>query len=115
MPRVKRGSVRTQKRKKVIKAAKGYTGRRKNVYRLAQEATTKAGAYAYRDRRNKKRVMRRLWQTQLNNAVRNYGLKYSELINILKKKEIDLDRKVLSQMAREYPKTFKAFIESIKA
>lgn len=115
MPRVKRGVVRTQKRKKVTKAAKGYTGRRKNVYRLAKEATTKAGAYAYRDRRNKKRVLRRLWQTQLNNAVRQYGVKYSELINLLKQKNIELDRKVLSQLAREYPKTFKAFIDSIKA
>ncbi|MGB0757439.1 MAG: 50S ribosomal protein L20 [Patescibacteria group bacterium] len=115
MPRVKRGINRIKKRKKLLSKAKGYTNRRKNVTRLAKEATTKAGAYAYRDRRNKKRVMRRLWQTQLNNAARMHGMKYSELIHVMKKKSIELDRKVLSQIAKQYPEVFKKFIESLKA
>lgn len=114
MPRVKRGKVRTKKRSKLTKSTKGYTGRRKNVVRLAKETETKAGAYAYRDRRNKKRVNRRLWQIQLGNAVRWHDLSYSKFIDILKKKKIDLDRKVLAQMAKEYPDVFAAFVKEIK-
>ncbi len=114
MPRVKRGTSHVKKRRKLTKATKGYTGRRKNVLRLAKETSTKAGAYAYRDRRTKKRVMRRLWQTRLNNAVRQYDLSYSQFINLLKNKKIDLDRKVLSQLAVEYPDVFAAFIKEIK-
>lgn len=98
-----------------MKAAKGYTGRRKNVLKLVKETTTKAGAYAYRDRRTKKRVQRRLWQTQLNNAVRQYGVSYSQFINLLKKSGSALDRKVLSELARNYPNSFQALVEKLKA
>ena len=115
MPRVKRGINRTKKRKKLLSQTKGFSNRRKNVTRLAKEASTKAGAYAYRDRRTKKRVMRRLWQTQLNNAARLHGMKYSQLIDAMKKKGIELDRKVLSQIAKTYPDAFKKFIESLKS
>lgn len=114
MPRVKRGTTHLKKRKKLLKQAKGYKWGRKKRIKLAKEAVTKAGAYAYRDRRNKKRVMRRLWQTQLNAAVRQYGLNYSGFIHILKQKKINLDRKVLSQLAREHPAVFEKFIEKIK-
>jgi len=114
MPRVKRGTSHVKKRKALLKKTKGFSNRRKNVLRLAKEAATKSGAYAYRDRRTKKRVMRRLWKTQLNNAARLHGMKYSELINAMKKKKIELDRKVLSEIAKKYPAVFKKFIESIK-
>jgi len=115
MPRVKRGIGHVKKRKTLLKKVKGFSNRRKNIIKLATEANNKAGAYAYRDRRTKKRVMRRLWQTQLNNAARLHGMKYSELINIMKKKAIELDRKVLSEIAKKYPDVFKKFIESLKA
>ena len=113
MPRVKRGTTASKRRKKVIKAAKGFKWRRKTNYRAAKEAIIKAGKYAYRDRRNKKRMMRRLWILRLNNAVKEYGLRYSTFINSLKKKKIELDRKVLSEMAMENPTIFKKFIETI--
>jgi len=115
MPRVKRGVIASKRRKKVIKAAKGYKWRRKSNYRAAKEAVIKAGKYAYRDRKAKKRVMRRLWITRLNNAVRLYGMKYSELVKIMKDQKIELDRKVLSQMAVENPEAFERFINKIKA
>ena len=114
MPRVKRGKTHLKKRKKLLKSTKGYTGRRKSILKLAKETSTKAGAYAYRDRRNKKRVARRLWQVQLNNAVRLHGLTYSQFINLLKKNKVELDRKVLSQLAKEYPATFEKFVASLK-
>ena len=114
MSRIKRGTTASKRRKKVIKAAKGFKWRRKSNYRAAKEALIKAGKYAYRDRRNKKRVMRRLWILRLNNAVREYGLKYSTFIKTLKDQKIDLDRKVLSQMAVENPNTFKKFVEVVK-
>jgi large subunit ribosomal protein L20 len=114
MSRVKRGVTASKRRKKVIKAAKGYKWRRKSNYRAAKEAVIKAGKYAFRDRRTKKRVMRRLWITRLNNAVREYGTKYSAFIKVLKTKKIDLDRKVLSELAMENPDVFKRFMESVK-
>lgn len=114
MPRVKRGVAASKRRNKVIKAAKGFKWRRKSTYKAAKQAVIKAGKYAYRDRRNKKRTFRRLWILRLNNAVREFGLKYSTFIQTLKVKKIDLDRKVLSQMAIENPETFKKFIEKIK-
>ncbi len=114
MSRVKRGVIANKRRKKIIKAAKGYKWRRKSNYRAAKEAVIKAGKYAYRDRRNKKRVMRRLWILRLNNAVREFGLKYSAFIKTLKDKKIELDRKVLSQMAVENPNIFEKFIETVK-
>lgn len=115
MPRVKRGTIANKRRKKVLKAAKGYKWRRKNTYRAAKEAVLKAGKYAYRDRRNKKRTFRALWILRLNNALRQFDLKYSTFIKLLKDKQIDLDRKVLSQMAMEEPEVFAKFIETCKA
>ena len=114
MPRVKRGVMASKRRKKVIKAAKGYRWRRKSNYRAAKEAVIKAGKYSYRDRKTKKRVMRRLWITRLNIAVREYGLKYSALIKIMKDKKIELDRKILSQIAIEKPEIFAKLIKKIK-
>lgn len=93
---------------------KGFRWRRKSNFRAAKEALLKAGKYAYRDRRTKKRTMRRLWIVRLNNAVRLLGLKYSALINIQTKKKNELDRKVLSQMAVEDPKVFEKLIEGLK-
>ncbi len=114
MSRIKRGTTASKRRKKVIKAAKGFRWRRKSNYRAAKEAIIKAGTYAYRDRRAKKRVFRRLWILRLNNAVREHGLKYSSFIKLLKDKKVELDRKVMSQMAVENPKTFTKFIEKVK-
>ncbi len=114
MTRVKRGVTAGKRRKNVLKLTKGFRWRRKSNYRAAKEAMLKAGKYAYRDRRAKKRVMRSLWILRLNNAVRNFDLTYSKFIKILKDKKIKLDRKVLSQMAMENPKIFKKFVEEIK-
>ena len=114
MARVKRGKVRAKKRKKLLSQAKGYKWGRKKKTRLAKPAIKKAGVYAYRDRKNKKRVNRRLWQTKLNAAVRVYGLSYSKFIDGLKKKNIDLDRKILSQIAEKNPEIFKQIVDKIK-
>lgn len=114
MTRVKRGTTASKRRKKVLQMAKGYRWRRSKNYKAAKEAVIKAGKYSYRDRRTKKRVNRRVWITRLNNAVRELGLKYSELIKIQKDKDIQLDRKVLSQMAVDEPKVFEKFVENIK-
>lgn len=99
MPRVKRGVTARARHKKVISAAKGYRGRRNNVYRIAKQAVMRAGQYAYRDRRNKKRVFRALWIARINAGAREHGLTYSKFMNGLKKASIELDRKVLSDMA----------------
>lgn len=114
MTRVKRGVTASKRRKNTLKMTKGFRWRRKSNFRAAKEALLKAGKYAYRDRRTKKRTMRSLWILRLNNAVRNFDLTYSKFIKILKDRKIELDRKVLSQMAMENPKTFKKFIEKIK-
>ncbi len=115
MPRVKRGRVRTKKRKALLSQTKGYRWGRKNLTKQAKTATKKAGAYALRDRRAKKRVNRRLWQTKLNAASREHGLKYSDLIYLMKKKNIALDRKVMADMAENNPQVFKELIQQIKA
>lgn len=99
MARVKRGVVARARHKKVIDAAKGYRGRRKNVYRVAVQAVIKAGQYAYRDRRQKKRQFRALWIARINAAVRSLDMTYSKFINGLKKANIEIDRKVLADMA----------------
>ena len=104
----------SKRRKNVLKQAKGYKWRRKNTFRAAKQAVIKAGKYAYRDRRTKKRTFRRLWILRLNNALRQYGLKYSTFIKTMKDKKIELDRKVLSQMAVENPGIFEKFIEKTK-
>ncbi len=115
MPRVKRGTTHLKKRKKLLKATKGYKWGRKSKVKLAKAAAAKAGAYALRDRRAKKRVNRRLWQVRLNAAVRERGLTYSQFIHLLKDKQIELDRKVLSQIALEYPKVFDKIVELVKS
>ncbi|MDH4330365.1 MAG: 50S ribosomal protein L20 [Candidatus Moranbacteria bacterium] len=114
MTRIKRGVSASKRRKNVLKLTKGFRWRRKSNFRAAKEAMLKAGKYAHRDRRAKKRVMRSLWITRLNNAIRQFGIKYSELIKIQKDKNIELDRKVLSQLAMEDPKVFEKFAEEVK-
>ena len=99
MPRVKRGVTAHAKHKKVLKAAKGYYGARSRVYRVAKQAVIKAGQYAYRDRRQRKRQFRALWITRINAAARLNGLSYSRFMNGLKQAEIEIDRKVLADIA----------------
>jgi large subunit ribosomal protein L20 len=99
MPRVKRGVTARARHKKVINLAKGYRGRRGNVYRIAKEAVMKAGQYAYRDRRQRKRQFRTLWIARINAAAREQGMSYSVFMNGLKRAAIDIDRKVLADLA----------------
>src|SRR6478609_10194631 len=99
MPRVKRGVQARRRHKKILKQAKGYYGARSRVYRVAKQAVIKAGQYAYRDRRQKKRQFRALWIIRINAQARECGLSYSRLINGLKKANIELDRKILADMA----------------
>lgn len=115
MPRVKRGVTARAHHKKVISAAKGYRGRRNNVYRIAKQAVMRAGQYAYRDRRNKKRVFRALWIARINAGAREHGLTYSKFMNGLKKASIELDRKVLSDMAIHDKVAFAAIVNQVKA
>ena len=103
-----------KKRKKILKEAKGYFGRRKNVYTVAKNAVEKGLTYAYRDRRNKKRSFRALWILRINAAARQNGLSYSELINKLKESKIDLNRKVLADMAMNDPENFSKLVNSLK-
>lgn len=115
MPRVKRGVTARARHKKVMKAAKGYYGARSRVYRVAVQAVTKAGQYAYRDRRQKKRQFRQLWIARINAAARQNGLSYSRLIDGLKKASIEIDRKILSDIAVHDKATFTALVEKAKA
>ena len=114
MPRVKRGVTARARHKKVIDAAKGYRGRRSNVFRIAKQAVMRAGQYAYRDRRNKKRVFRALWITRINAAVRQHDVTYSVFMNGMKKAGLELDRKVLSDMAINDKPAFAALVARIK-
>lgn len=115
MPRVKRGVTARARHKKVMKAAKGYYGASSRVYRAAVQAVTKAGQYAYRDRRQKKRQFRQLWIARINAAARQNGLSYSRLINGLKKAFIEIDRKILSDIAVHDKMAFTALVEKAKA
>ena len=115
MPRVKRGVTARARHKKVLALAKGYRGRRGNVYRIAKQAVMKAGQYAYRDRRNKKRVFRRLWIARINAATRALGLTYSQFINGLNKAGLGLDRKVLSDIAIHDEAAFARIVEQVRA
>ena len=115
MPRVKRGVTSRASHKKVIARAKGFRGRRNNVFRIANEAVMRAGQYAYRDRRNKKRDFRSLWITRINAAVREHGLSYSVFMNGLKKAAIVVDRKVLADIAVMDKPAFTKFVEQAKA
>ncbi len=115
MPRVKRGVTARARHKKVIAQAKGYRGRRKNVYRVATQAVTKAGQYAYRDRRQRKRQFRALWIARINAASRECGLSYSRFMNGLKKAAVEIDRKVLADLAVYDKVAFSALAEKAKA
>jgi large subunit ribosomal protein L20 len=115
MPRVKRGVTARARHKKVLALAKGFRGRRKNVYRIAKEAVMKAGQYAYRDRRNRKRVFRRLWIARINAASRSLGLTYSKFMAGLKKASIEVDRKVLADLAVNDPAAFGSIVAKVKA
>lgn len=115
MPRVKRGVTARKRHKKVLKQAKGYYGARSRVYRVAKQAVIKAGQYAYRDRRQRRRQFRRLWIVRINAEARNNGLSYSQLINGLKKANIEIDRKVLSDIAIFDKPAFAKIAEQAKA
>ncbi len=115
MPRVKRGVTARARHKKVLALAKGFRGRRKNVYRIAKQAVMKAGQYAYRDRRAKKREFRRLWIARINAGSRALGLTYSKFVAGLRKAKIDLDRKVLADLAVNDPAAFGSIVEKVKA
>src|SRR6201985_1733052 len=114
MPRVKRGVTARARHKKVLDAAKGYRGRRSTVYRIAKQAVMRAGQYAYRDRRNKKRVFRALWITRINAASREHGVIYGVFMNALKKANIELDRKFLADMAVMDKPAFAAIVNQVK-
>jgi large subunit ribosomal protein L20 len=114
MPRVKRGVIARKAHKKVLKAAKGFRGRRGNVFRIANEAVMRAGQYAYRDRRTKKREFRALWITRINAAVREHGMTYSAFMNGLKKAAIEVDRKVLADIAVFDKPAFVRFVEQAR-
>jgi large subunit ribosomal protein L20 len=115
MPRVKRGVTARARHKKVLAKAKGFRGRRGNVYRIAKEAVMKAGQYAYRDRRNKKRDFRVLWIARINAAVREAGMTYSRFMAGLKKGAIEIDRKVLAELAVSDKPAFGRIVERAKA
>ena len=115
MARVKRGVQANRRHKKILKRAKGYYGARSRVYRVAVQAVTKAGQYAYRDRRNKKRTFRRLWIARINAGARLNGLSYSRFINGLKKANIEIDRRVLADIAMHDAAAFTALTEKAKA
>ena len=114
MPRSVNSVAKRARRKKVLKQAKGYFGRRKNVWTVAKNAVDKAMLYAYRDRRNKKRTFRALWIMRINAGARLYGMSYSQFMGKLKANNIDLNRKVLADLAINDPKAFEAIVQKIK-
>jgi large subunit ribosomal protein L20 len=115
MPRAKRGVAANRRHKKVLKQAKGYYGARSRQIRVAKQAVTKAGQYAYRDRKAKKRVFRGLWIQRINAATREHGLSYSRFIDGLKKQNIEIDRRVLADIAVHEKEAFAALVEQAKA
>ena len=114
MSRIKRGTTTHAKHKRILKDAKGYWGRRKNTIRIARQAVEKAGQYAYRDRKAKKRTFRALWIQRINAASRNLGLTYGRFIYGLDKAGIAVDRKVLADLAMNEPKAFEAIVNAVK-
>jgi len=114
MPRVKRGVIHLKKRKRLLKSTKGYKWGRKKLIRQATEAAHKAGVHAFTGRKTKKRVNRRLWMIRLNAALKTYDLNYSKFIHLLRNKNIELDRKVLSTLAQKEPQLFANFIKELK-
>ena len=115
MPRAKGGFKTRRRRKRILEMAKGYYGAKSRLYRIATEAVDKALRYAYRDRRNKKREFRSLWIVRINAALRALGMTYSQFINGLTKAEININRKVLADMAVKDPKAFNALVDTVKA
>ena len=115
MARVSRGVTAHARHKKVIKLAKGYYGRRKNVFRVAVQAVERAQLYAYRDRRKRKSDFRGLWIQRINAGVRLHGMTYSQFISGLKKATIEIDRKILAELAVNQPETFKALVEKAQS
>ena len=115
MPRVKRGVTAHARHKKILALAKGFRGRRKNVYRIAKQAVMKAGQYAYRDRRTRKRVFRQLWIARINAASRELGVTYSRFMAGMKKANIDIDRKMLAELAVRDPAAFGSIVAKVKA
>jgi large subunit ribosomal protein L20 len=114
MPRSLNSVASRRRRKKIIKLAKGYFGRRKNVWTIAKNAVEKAMQYSYRDRKTKKRNFRSLWITRINAASRLHGMSYSEIMGKIKSEKIDLNRKVLADLAMNNPNAFKAIIDKLK-
>ena len=114
MPRSVNAVASRKRRKKILKMARGYFGARSNVYTVAKNAVEKALQYAYRDRKNKKRVFRRLWIARINAGVRQHGLTYSKFIHLLKQADVDLNRKVLADLAMNHPDSFKAVVDKVK-
>ncbi len=114
MPRSVNAVASRRRRKKILKAARGYFGARSKVYTVAKNAVERAMQYAYRDRKNKKRAFRRLWIARINAGVRQHGLSYSKFMHLLSENKIDLNRKVLADMAMNHPDTFKAIVDSVK-
>ncbi len=115
MPRAKGGPRKARRRKKILKQAKGYVGGRRRLFRTAKETVLRAGAFAYRDRRQKKRRFRSLWIIRINAAARALGLSYSSLMNGLKKAGVALDRKILAELATKDPAAFAKLAETAKA
>lgn len=113
MPRVKRGTHHTKRRRTILEAAKGFRWGRKSKLKLAKTAVTKAGAHAYRDRRVKKRLNRNLWQVKINAAARANGLSYSRFIDALKKHQIEVDRKILADLAENDPAVFNEIVKQV--
>lgn len=114
MPRVKRGTKRRKRRSKILKQAKGYWGARSHNYKTAKEAVERALQYSYRDRRNRKRDLRRLWITRIKAAANLHDISYSQFINGLKKQNIELNRKVLADLAVTSPDTFSQIVKKAK-
>ena len=114
MPRSVNSVASRKRRKKILKAAKGYFGRRKNVYTVAKNAVEKAMQYAYRDRKNNKRNFRSLWIQRINAGSRQYGMSYSQFMGKVKANNIELNRKVLADLAMNHPDAFKAIVEQVK-
>ena len=114
MPRSVNNVASRARRKKVLKQAKGYWGRRSNVWTVAKNAVEKAQQYSYRDRKTKKREFRALWIQRINAGARQHGMSYSQLMGALKNSEVDLNRKVLADLAMNHPDAFKAIVEKVK-
>lgn len=114
MVRVKRGKIARKRRKHLLKHAKGFKWGRKKKYRLAKEALLKAWTYAYKHRKEKKREFRRLWQTRISAACRQFGLSYSKFIHGLKQKNIEINRKILAELAQNHPQIFEKIVQEVK-